>query len=136
VWHKSEFNPYSFLVTEVLSRHIETPPSDPDAPDAFRFAEPGKLARILRGAGASDIRERILEFDSTAPISPEEFWDMRSEISEILRSKLQKFSAAERWQIGKQVQHAVREYFPNNLMRFPSQAIIVAGLKPSRPTFK
>jgi ubiquinone/menaquinone biosynthesis C-methylase UbiE len=136
VWHKSEFNPYSFLVTEVLSRHIETPPSDPDAPDAFRFAEPGKLARILRIAGASDIRERILEFDSTAPISPEEFWDMRSEISEILRNKLQKFSAAERWQIGKQVQHAVREYFPNNQMRFPSQAIIVTGLKPSMPTFK
>jgi hypothetical protein len=52
---------------------------------------------------------------------------MRSEISEILRDKLQKFSAAERWQIGKQVQHAVREYFPNNQMKFPSQAIIVTG---------
>ena len=129
VWHKSEFNPYSYLVTEVLSRHIAIPPSDPDAPHAFRFAEPGKLARILRGVGANNIRERIFEFDSTAPISPEGFWDMRSEISEMLRDKLQKFSTAERWQIGKQVQHAVREYFPNNQMRFPSQAIIVTGKK-------
>jgi ubiquinone/menaquinone biosynthesis C-methylase UbiE len=129
VWHKSEFNPYSYLVTEVLSRHIEIPPSDPDAPNAFRFAEPGKLTRVLRSAGASNIRERIFEFDSTAPISPEEFWDMRSEISEMLRDNLQKFSTAERWQIGKQVQHAVREYFPNNQMRFPSQAIIVTGKK-------
>jgi len=129
VWHKSEFNPYSYLVTEVLSRHIEIPPSDPDAPDAFRFAEPGKLARILRGVGANRIRERIFEFDSTAPIAPEEFWDMRSEISEMLRDKLQKFSAAERWQIGIQVKHAVREYFPNNQMRFPSQAIIVTAKK-------
>jgi hypothetical protein len=127
VWHKSEFNPYSHLVTEVLSRHIEIPPSDPDDPDAFRFAEPGKLARILRGVGANNIRERIFQFDSTAPISPEEFWDMRSEISEMLRDKLQKFSTAERWQIGRQVQHAVREYFPNNQMRFPAQAIIVTG---------
>jgi ubiquinone/menaquinone biosynthesis C-methylase UbiE len=129
VWHKSEFNPYSYLVTEVLSRHIEIPPSDPDAPDAFRFAEPGKLARILRGVGANRIRERIFEFDSTAPRAPEEFWDMRSEISEMLRDKLQKFSAAERWQIGIQVKHAVREYFPNNQMRFPSQAIIVTAKK-------
>jgi ubiquinone/menaquinone biosynthesis C-methylase UbiE len=129
VWHKSEFNPYSYVVTEVLSRHIEIPPSDPDAPHAFRFAEPGKLARILRSAGASHIRERIFTFDSTAPISPEEFWDMRSEISEMLRDKLRKFSAAERWLIGKQVQQAVREYFPNNQMRFPSQAIIVTGVK-------
>jgi SAM-dependent methyltransferase len=91
VWHKSEFNPYSYLVTEVLSRHIETTPPDPDAPDAFRFAEPGKLARVLRTAGAINIRERILRFDMAAPISPEEFWDMRSEISEILRDKLKIF---------------------------------------------
>ncbi len=127
VWHKSEFNPYSHVVTEVLSRHIETAPPDPDAPDAFRFAEPGKLARVLRTAGAINIRERILRFDMAAPISPEEFWDMRSEISETLRDKLKKFSAAERWQIGKQVQHAVRAFFPNNQMRFPAQIIIVTG---------
>ena len=127
VWHKSEFNPYSHVVMEVLSRHIETAPSDPDAPDAFRFAEPGKLARILRNAGASNIRERILRFDMAAPISLEEFWDMRSEISETLRDKLKNFSAAERWQIGKQVQHAVRAFFPNNQMRFPAQIIIVTG---------
>jgi ubiquinone/menaquinone biosynthesis C-methylase UbiE len=127
VWHKSELNPYSYLVTEVLSRHIETTPPDPDAPDAFRFAEPGKLARVLRTAGAINIRERILKFEMAAPISPEEFWDMRSEISEILRDKLKKFSAAERWQIGKQVQHVVRAFFPNNQMRFPAQAIIVTG---------
>src|SRR5688500_11402545 len=109
VWHKSEFNPYSHVVTEVLSRHIETAPPAPDAPDAFRFAEPGNLARVLRTAGAMNIRERILRFDMAAPISPEEFWDMRSEITETLRDKLKNFSAAERWQIGRQVQHAVRE---------------------------
>ena len=129
VWHKSEFNPYSYAVTEVLSRHIEITPPDPDAPDAFRFAAPGKLARVLRTAGAINIQERILKFEMTAPISPEEFWDMRSEISEILRDKLKKFSLAERWQIGKQVQHAVHAFFPNNQMRFPAQAIIVIGKK-------
>jgi ubiquinone/menaquinone biosynthesis C-methylase UbiE len=127
VWHKSEFNPYSHVVMDVLSRHIETEPSDPDAPDAFRFGQPAKLARVLSTAGANNIRERILGFEMAAPISPEEFWEMRSEISETLRDKLTKFSAAERWQIGKQVQHAVRAFFPNNQMRFPAQAIIVTG---------
>jgi ubiquinone/menaquinone biosynthesis C-methylase UbiE len=127
VWHKSEFNPFAYAVTEVLSRHIETSPADPDAPDAFRFAEPGKLAHILKTAGAINIRERILKFNIAAPISPEEFWDMRSEVSETLRDKLKKFSAAERYLIGKQVQHAVRKYFPNDQMRFPAQMIIVTG---------
>ena len=105
---------------------------DPDAPDAFRFAEPGKLARVLRTAGAINIRERILKFDMAAPISPEEFWEMRSEISEVLRDHLKKFSAAERWQIGKQVQHVVRAFFPNNQMKFAAQAIIVTGEVTSR----
>jgi ubiquinone/menaquinone biosynthesis C-methylase UbiE len=129
VWHKSELNPYAYVVTEVLSRHIESPPLDPDAPDAFRFAEPGKLARVLRSAGAINITERVFEFDIAAPISLEEFWNMRSEISETLRDKLKNFSEAERWQIAQQVQCAVREFFPNNQMKFPAQMHIVTGEK-------
>jgi ubiquinone/menaquinone biosynthesis C-methylase UbiE len=129
VWHKSELNPYAYVVTEVLSRHIETPPPDPDALDAFRFAEPGKLARLLRNAGAVNIHERVFRFDIAAPMSAEEFWDMRSEISETLRDKLRKFSAAEKWQIAQQIKAAVREFFPNNQMKFPAQMHIVTGEK-------
>lgn len=129
VWHKSELNPYAYTVTEVLSRHIETPPPDPDALDAFRFAEPGKLAGLLRSAGAINIRERVFRFHIEAPLSPEEFWQMRSEISETLRNKLKNFSAAEQAHIAKQIQSAVREFFPNNQMKFPAQMHIVTGEK-------
>jgi len=129
VWHKSELNPYSYTVTEVLSRHIETPPPGPDALDAFRFAEPGKLAGLLTSAGAINIRERVLRFHIEAPLSPEEFWQMRSEISESLRDKLKNFSAAEQAHIATQVQSAVREFFPNNQMKFPAQMHIVIGEK-------
>ena len=127
VWGKSELNPYSYVVTNVVSRYVPAASVAPDAPDAFRFAEPGKLAGVLKDAGAIEVTERVVKFDMAAPLSPEEFWDMRSEISEILRDKLEKFSAAERWQIGKQVQHAVRAFFPNNQMRFPAEVIIVTG---------
>ena len=44
VWHKSELNPFAYCVTDVMSRYVEAPPADPDAPGAFRFAELGKLA--------------------------------------------------------------------------------------------
>jgi len=47
VWDESEHNPFLHVVTEVMSRYVETPPADPDALGAFRFAEPGKLASIL-----------------------------------------------------------------------------------------
>lgn len=131
VWGKSELNPFAYLVTEVISRHVETLAVDPDAPGAFRFADPGKLGGILKAAGAADVQERVLRFEIAAPISPEEFWAMRSETSETLRMKLMKVSTVERTQIAHEVAEAVREFFPGNRMRFPAQMIIVTGKKPS-----
>jgi SAM-dependent methyltransferase len=129
VWYKSELNPFCYAVTDVLSRHVETPPADPDAPGAFRFAELGKLAGILRDAGAEDVRERVFEFDMAAPISPEEFWEMRSGISETLRTKLAKLSDQKRSEIANEALRAVNPFFPNNEMCFPTQMLIVSGRK-------
>src|SRR5437660_580692 len=88
VWQETEQNPFLHVVTEVLSRYVEAPPADPDAPGAFRFAEPGKLASILKEAGAIDVRERFLNFQIEAPISPDEFWKFRAATSATLRQKL------------------------------------------------
>jgi len=130
VWYKSELNPFSYVVTEVISRYAETPPPDPDAPGAFRFAEPGKLAGILTEAGATGVREQLLKFPMEARISPEEFWEMRAEISETLREKLAKLTREQVQQVGREVREAVREFFPNNQMSFPAQMLIVTGKKP------
>ena len=129
VWGKSETNPFCYLITDIMSRHVESPPVDPDAPGAFRFAEPGKLASILSAAGAVEVRERILKFSIAAPISPEEFWHLRSGTSETLRTKLEKLSDAERTQISKEVLESVTEFFPNNHMSFPAEMLIVTGRK-------
>ena len=130
VWDRSELNPFSYVVTKVMSRYVETAPPDADALGAFRFAETGKLAGILTDAGAIDVLERIFKFDIAAPISPPEFWEMRSGTSETLRTKLAKLSEEERSQIATEVKQAVKEYFPNDQMRFPAQMLIVTGKKP------
>jgi SAM-dependent methyltransferase len=131
VWGKSELNPYSYVVTGVVSRYVPAVPVAPDAPDAFRFAEPGKLAGVLKDAGAIDVTERVVKFDMAAPLSPEEFWDMRSEISESLREKLKTLSSEDRARLADEVQEAVREFFPDGQMRFPAQMVIVSGAKPT-----
>ncbi|HXG66064.1 MAG TPA: class I SAM-dependent methyltransferase, partial [Blastocatellia bacterium] len=96
VWHRSDLNPFFSVVTGVMARHVETPPADPGAPGAFRFAAPGALACILEEAGATDVRERLLEFRIAAALSPAEFWTLRSEISGTLREKLALLSAEKR----------------------------------------
>ncbi|HKR21913.1 MAG TPA: class I SAM-dependent methyltransferase [Pyrinomonadaceae bacterium] len=130
VWDKSELNPFCYIITNVLSRHVEAPPADPEAPNAFRFAEPGKLVGILEEAGAIDVTDRLLEFDVAAPISPADFWNLRSETSDTLRGKLRKLSGDEQAQIGAEVEDAVREFFPEGQMKFPTRMILVAGTAP------
>ena len=129
VWHKNELNPFTYIVTDVMSRYVESPPADADAPNAFRFAESGKLASILSLAGAGDVHERVFRFQMEAPISPSEYWDMRSETSDTLREKLAKLSADQALRVKQEVKEAVGEFFPNCQMNFPAQMIIVTGKK-------
>jgi ubiquinone/menaquinone biosynthesis C-methylase UbiE len=130
VWGKSERNPFAFLVTNVLSRHVQIPPEEPDAPGAFRFAEPGKLARVLEEAGATSVRERELRFRMEAPISAAQFWQFRSATSGTLREKLAKLPAEKVQRIGAEVQDAVREFFPGDQMSFPAEMLIISAQKP------
>jgi ubiquinone/menaquinone biosynthesis C-methylase UbiE len=130
VWDQSEFNPFFEVITNVVARHFDGPTVDPNAPGAFRFAEPGLLAGLLKNAGATDVKERELKFHIAAPISPNEFWEMRSETSGTLREKLATLSAGQRDPVAREVLDAVREFFPNNQMNFPAQMIIVTAGKP------
>ena len=130
VWGKSDVNPFCYLVTRVLEKHVKSPAADPDSPNAFRFAEPGKLVNVMKQAGAVDVEERIATFDIEAPLSPRQFWDMRSQTSDTLREKLGKLSADEQAQIAAEIQQAVQEFFPSNQMKFPAQMLIATGKKP------
>lgn len=131
VWGKSELNPFSYLITDVLARHFgAAAPADPKAPGAFRFAEPGSLAGILADAGCVDVKERVLKFHLTAPISPEQFWELRSETSGTLREKLATLSPLTADSLAQEATEAVRDFFPNNQMNIPAQMIIVMARKP------
>lgn len=129
VWHKSELNPFCYIITNVLDQHVKATAADPDAPNAFRFAEMGKLANVMTQAGAIDVRESILEFDIAAPISPLEFWTMRSQISDTLRDKVKQLPEGERSQVAREIEQAVKRFFPDNQMKFPAQMIMVTAKK-------
>ena len=72
----------------MIDKHVKATEADPNAPNAFRFAELGKLAGVMKQAGATDVRDEIVSFDLEAPLSALEFWTMRSQTSDTLREKL------------------------------------------------
>jgi len=129
VWGVKEANPFFSTVTDIMSRYVESPPEDPNEPGAFRFAESGKLLRLLEAAGAVDINEQAVNFQIQADITPREFWPLRVEISDSLRTKASRLAPAQLSQVASEVEEAVREHFAEGHMSFPAQVIIVSAKK-------
>jgi len=129
VWHLAERNPFHYTLSRVLDRYIPSSPPAPDAPDAFRFADPGKLQHVLAEAGAADPSERLLQFTVQAPVSAEDFWSLRCEMSEKLREKAAKLSSEQLTQVKRQALEALRSYSTDGGMNFPAEVLIVSGTK-------
>jgi len=129
VWGPKEANPFFSTVSDVIDRFVEVPREDPDAPDTFRFALPGKLAGILERTDAKNVIERKLNFQIKAPISIEQFWQLRTEMSGTLREKIAGLAPAQLPTIKQAVADAARRYFIGGTMSFPAEALIVTGRK-------
>ncbi len=129
VWGPKEANPFFSIVNDAVDRFVESPKEDPDAPDAFRFADRGKLAGILEKAGAENVIERELNFQIEAPIALDQFWQLRTEMSESLRKKMTDITPARLPIVKQAAADAAKKYFASGKMSFPAQALIVTGRK-------
>jgi len=133
VWYLAETNPFFYILSRVIERYTDSPPPLPDALDAFRFATPGKLREILVEAGAMAPSERLLQFDIEAPVTVEDFWTLRSEISEKLREKIAKLSTEQLAEVKRESLEALRPYATGRGMSFPAQVLIISGTKSTAP---
>ena len=131
VWAAKEVNPFFSVVTEVLDRFVPADAAYEDAPEAFRFAKPGKLTKLLKKAGAVEVTERELAFMIEAPINVERFWELRTEMSDTFRTKLKKLVPDQVAAIRYTVQKTVAGYFKTGGMSFPAKALVVTGKKPA-----
>lgn len=129
VWHLAEKNPFFYVVSQVVDRYADAPPPDADSPDAFRFANPGKLQAVLSSAGATETSERLLRFSIEASISVEEFWTLRSEMSEKLRTRLAMLPKQQVAKLKCDVIEALNVYSSDRGISFPSEVLIVSGRK-------
>jgi SAM-dependent methyltransferase len=129
VWHFAETNPFHYAVSQVVERYVDSPRPVPDSPDAFRFADPGKLLTILSNAGAAATSERLLRFTIRAPISVEDFWTLRSEMSEKLRARLATLPKEQMAELKREVLEALGAYSASCSLSFPAEVLIVSGGK-------
>jgi len=133
VWHFAERNPFHHSLSRVIDRHIESPPLAPDAPDAFRFANPGKLLKLLHQAGVAGARERILHFTIQAPLSVEDFLQLRLDISDKLRTKIAKLPPSLLSEVKREALASLAEFSTPEGISFPAEILILTGAKPRVP---
>jgi ubiquinone/menaquinone biosynthesis C-methylase UbiE len=129
VWHFAEKNPFHFALSRVIERYVDSPPLDPEALDAFRFAPRGKLMEVFSEAGAVARSERLLQFTIDAPVSVEDFWNLRREMSEKLNEKFETLSEDQKPKVKLEMLSSLREYSTANGMSFPAEVLIVSGAK-------
>jgi ubiquinone/menaquinone biosynthesis C-methylase UbiE len=129
VWHFAERNPFHYVVSQVVERYVVSPTPAPDSPDTFRFAEPGKLRDVLSKAGVAATSERLLRFSIRAAISVENFWTLRYEMSEKLRTKIATLSKQQIAKLNREVIEALSAYSSDRGIRFRAEVLIVSGGK-------
>jgi ubiquinone/menaquinone biosynthesis C-methylase UbiE len=128
-WNFAERNPFHYSLARVIDRYVDSPPPEPEALDAFRFAKPGKLQEVLNSAGAIASAERLLQFRINAPISIEDFWTLRLEMSDKLREKISALSKQQMIEVKHQALESLGEYSTDRGMSFPAEVLIVSGAK-------
>lgn len=128
VWSHKDGNPCFGIPSDIINLYAETEPDPPDAPGAWRFAEAGRLASMLDAAGCEDVREQRIPFDIRARIGFDEFWRMRVEMSDTLRSKVELVGPECARRVAEEVRVALADYFEDGAMRIPAEALVVSGV--------
>ncbi|HJT81046.1 MAG TPA: methyltransferase domain-containing protein [Chthoniobacterales bacterium] len=131
VWGREESNPFFSIISDAIDRFMPVSASDSAAPDPFRFAVSGKLAEILKAVNAENVVERQMAFNVEAAISFDQFWQLRTEMSESLREKVAQLTPAQLSVVKQEVSEAGRKYFADGKMSFPAKALIITGRKPA-----
>jgi SAM-dependent methyltransferase len=129
VWHFRDNNPFHHVLARIVDRYAPEPALPLDAPDAFRFAPPGKLKEIMIEAGAHEVTERIVRFPIDVTLSVEEFWNLRLEMAKKLRQRLATLAPDTSSDLKRQALDAFRAYSTAAGLSFPAEVLIVSGRK-------
>jgi ubiquinone/menaquinone biosynthesis C-methylase UbiE len=129
VWHFPENNPFHSGLSRLVDSVVPPQPLPPDAPEAFRFAAPGKLKRVLEEAGAAHPTERVFPFSIKAAMSVEEFWSLRLEMSGILRDRLATLSPERFAEVKEKALECFRQFTADGGLSFPAEVLLVSARK-------
>jgi SAM-dependent methyltransferase len=121
--------PYWQSMMGVVQRHVGGPLLEADAPDPFRFAEPGSLSAVLRSAGFNAVEEETRTLPWAWPGPVEEVWEYAQSVSVPFRPMLDRVPAEEWPRVHAEVHAAVRQHWDGEKVAFGVSVVLASGKK-------
>jgi ubiquinone/menaquinone biosynthesis C-methylase UbiE len=100
---------------------------DPDGPGPMRFAEPGKLVRLIEGAGFRDVREQSAKFVTAYRGSPRDLLTSMMEIAAPFRNAAATLSEEDRRAAEGEAHDNLRALYDGFFTRVTAPVLIVTG---------
>lgn len=130
VWHQRVNNPVHEYFMNEVEKLFPMDPLPPDAPDAFRYGEEGKLATLVKNAGFSNVQEHVTNIVMQTKMNFQQFFDFRSEISDQLREKVKAMDSNLRNQLYNDLQRRFEPYFSSSGdLKIPGKIIVITAQK-------
>jgi SAM-dependent methyltransferase len=121
--------PYWLSTMGIVAKHGGGPIIAPGGPDPFKFAQPGSLSAVLRGAGFSEVNEETRTLPWTWPGSVEEVWEYQRSVSVPFRPLLERVPADQWDKVNDEVHAAIRKYVGGDSVKFGAVVVLAGGAR-------
>lgn len=121
--------PFFDATVGVVLRLVRGAQMPPEARKMFRFATPGSLARQLRAAGFSDVREELLTLPRIWAGTPEELWVYQQEVSTLCHPLFTSIPSALKAEVDGKVASALGRFQNGGVLNVPVNVIVATGGK-------
>lgn len=127
VWGTRE-QPFLTATVGIVSKYVEVPRPDPDAPHAFMFGERGLLKNRLEASGFAEVREDVRSVSAQWPGSPEQYWQQFTEVAAPFRSLVAKLTGETRARAEAEIIAGLRKSFDGSSIIMPLEIVVGTGI--------
>lgn len=128
VWGKRE-QPFLGTTVGILSKYVDVPPPDPDAPHAFMFGERGLLKSRLETAGFAQVSEEVRTVLGRWVGPPEQYWQQFTEVAAPFRPLVAKLTGETRTRAEAEILAGLRKLSDGGTITMPLEIVIGTGIR-------
>jgi SAM-dependent methyltransferase len=128
VWGKRE-EPLLGTTVGIISKYVEVPPPDPNAPHAFMFAERGLLTRRLEASGLVQVQEDVRTVSERWLGSPGQSWQKFTEIAAPFRSLVAKPTCERHTRAEAEIFAAPLSLYDGSAITMPLEIVVGTGIR-------